>query len=380
MNKPLIDICQKKINKEIDKTWDELADEYGFINGEFLRQKFKKWRKKNGVLPVKNIIIDKNIENKLNEIDLKKIELQKEKQKFYDHRKEYNRIVRDNARWDELKNIIIKTIDNIRPYDREINYDIKKSDNDLIVGLNDIHYGIVINNYWNKYDSDIAKKRLEKYLIEIINIQKVHNSENCYIFANGDFISGNIHLTVALSNKENIIQQIMGVSELISWFISELSKYFKRVYFSSVAGNHSRLALKDQSPKDERLDDLIPFYIKARLQNFSNVEVIDNEIDNTMSLINIRGKNYLGVHGDFDKVNNILKAVGMIPHKVYAIFMGHLHHNRLDNIQGYKILMSGSVMGVDDFCVEKRILGKPQQLVCICEENGVRCVYDVDLD
>ena len=157
----------------------------------------------------------------------------------------------------------------------------------------------------------------------------------------------------------------MGVSELISWFLSELSKHFNNVNFSVVAGNHSRLSLKDMSPKDERLDDLIPFYVKARLQNLNNVFVLDNKIDNTMSLIEIRGLNYVGVHGDMDKVNDVLKLVEMLPYKVYGILFGHLHHNASNFIQGYKTLMSGSLMGIDDF-VLKTIFGKAQQLVCVC--------------
>lgn len=323
---------------------------------------------------VKNVSSD----DILKEYEQKRIALEKEKQRFFDQRASYKKMIRDDARWDELKDIISYSIKSLQPYKYESLYDIQSTDNDLLVGLNDIHYGIMIDNYWNKYSPEIAKQRLEKYLSEIINIKKLHNSENCYVCANGDIISGLIHYNIALANRENVVEQVMGVSELISWFLSELSKHFNHVYFSVVAGNHSRLSVnKDNSPKNERLDDLIPFYIKARLQNFNNVSVIDNKIDNTMSLINIRGLNYLGVHGDMDSINGILKLVEMLPEKIYGIFMAHLHHNKTDFIQGYKVLMSGTLMGVDDYCIEKRIYGKPQQLVCVCNDKGVRCSYDI---
>lgn len=316
----------------------------------------------------------------LKEYELKQQELQKERYKFFDQRTAYNKNLRNDARWDDLKEILIKSIKEIKPYLNK-NYDnIQYQDNDLLVGLNDLHFGIEINNYWNEYNPDIAKERLNKYIKEIISIQKTHSSENCYICANGDLISGNSHLTIALANRENVVEQVMGVSELISWFISELSGYFNNIYFSVVAGNHSRLSLKDNSPKNERLDDLIPFYIKARLQNLKNVKVLDNNIDNTMSLINIRGLSYLGVHGDMDSMGNILKLVEMLPNKIYGILFGHLHHNMSDSTQGYKLLMSGSLMGIDNFCIEKRIIGKPQQLVCVCDSNGVRAMYDIIFD
>ena len=35
LNKELLNICYKKHNKEIDLTWEELAQQYGFSSGEF---------------------------------------------------------------------------------------------------------------------------------------------------------------------------------------------------------------------------------------------------------------------------------------------------------------------------------------------------------
>lgn len=365
-----------KLDKTVDLDWSEIVDILGLdCSSDHLRK--TAYGFKEAYEYYKDKLEDEiNDDNILNELELKRIELEKEKQKFYDQRTAYKQLLRGSARFDELKDIVQRTIEDIEPHTYNGN-DIQASDNDLLVGLNDIHYGAVINNHWNKYSPEIAKERLEKYISEIISIKKTHNSENCYITANGDLISGNIHYTIALSNRENVVQQVMGVSELIAWFISELSPHFKNVYFVVVAGNHSRLSLKDMSPKDERLDDLIPFYIKARLQNLDNVHILDDKIDNTIYITNIRGLNYCGVHGDMDSVSNILKLVEMLPEKIYAILMGHMHHNQTNNIQGYKTVMSGSLMGIDDYCIEKRILGKPQQNVCVCDKNGIKCIYDI---
>jgi hypothetical protein len=370
----------KLVDKTITADFEELSEiifgEGNCFNSSEVRKRFY------GIKRVLDLLEDDVIENItddniLDELDMKRIELEKEKQRFFDQRTAYSKIVRDNARWDELKDILLNAIKEVKPYKSENISIVEQSDNDLLIGLNDLHFGVDIKNYWNIYNPEVAKQRLEQYINDIISIQKLHNSENCYVCANGDLISGNTHLTIALANRENVVQQVMGVSELVSWFLSELSKHFKNVNFSIVAGNHSRLSLKDNSPKDERLDDLIPFYVKARLQNLDNVFVVDNEIDNTMSLIEIRGLNYLGVHGDIDRMDSILKLVEMLPHKIYAILFGHLHHNSTDYIQGYRTLMSGSLMGVDDYCIEKRIFGKPQQLVCVCGDNGIKCTYDV---
>lgn len=319
----------------------------------------------------------------LSEIEQKKIELQKERQKFFDQRAAYNKVIRDRSRQEELNEILtaavmqgdLPALEYIGASERTY------SGNDLLVSLNDIHYGASVDNYWTKYDPDTCKQMMRVYLDEIIRIAKTHASENCYVWSNGDAISGNIHYSLAVTNKENVIEQIMGVSELISEFLAELSKHFCNVIYISVAGNHSRINPdKEQSRTDERLDDLVEWYIKARLQNFENVTVGGEKIDETMYLIDIRGKTYLGVHGDYDgspaKVQSLQTMAGR---PLYAILSGHMHHNRVDNVQGIKTVMAGSFLGMDDFCVQKRIYGKPEQMVCVCDDSGIRCYYDVDL-
>ena len=171
------------------------------------------------------------------------------------------------------------------------------------------------------------------------------------------------------------------MSELIAEFLAELSKHFNTVTFVSVAGNHSRLDTKDNSPLDERLDDLIDWYLSARLQNFENIIVGGSEkIDSTMYLLDIRGKTYAGVHGDFDgSATKIAALQTMAQRPLYAVLSGHLHHNKIDEVQGVKTIMAGSFMGMDDFCIQKRIYGKPEQMVCVCDDSGVVCHYDIPL-
>ena len=321
-------------------------------------------------------------DNVLKEYEIKRVEFEKEKIRFYDQRTAYNKDIRVDARWDELFNIVENTIKNNElPKLTYKQNDITISDNDLLISLSDLHFGIEVDNHWNKYNSEICVERLKKYLDKILSVKKLHKSENCFVNANGDLISGNIHIPIQVANKENIIQQIMGVSEVIAWFLNELSNNFNNVYFNVVAGNHSRLNTKNDSIQSERLDDLVPWYIKARLQNKQNIFVLEDNIDDTMSIFNIRGKSYLSVHGDYDNEKSLISNITMmLENKPYAICTGHLHHNAINNIQGIKLLMSGSVLGVDDYCISKRIFGVPQQLICVCNEIGVDCIYDYDLN
>lgn len=325
--------------------------------------------------------------DKMSELDRKKIELQAERQKFYDQRNAFNKLVRERSRQEELNEILVKSIQEGDLPRLDYEFDpygvVAQSDNDLLVSLNDIHYGATVENYWNTYNSDICREMMCRYLDRIIQIARTHSSQNCIVWANGDEISGNIHKSITVTNKENVIEQIKGVSELIAEFIAELSKHFVTVTFVSVAGNHSRLdPNKDNALVSERLDDLIEWYLAARLQSFENVVIGGGEkVDETMYLIDVRGKTYCGVHGDFDGSPSKIQALQTMARKpLYAVLSGHLHHCKIDDVQGIRTIMAGSFLGMDDYCVQKRIYGKPEQMVCVCDETGVRCSYNVSLN
>ena len=319
----------------------------------------------------------------LSELDQKMLEFQKERQRFFDQRVELNKAIRKMARCDENSEIFERAIANgVFPRLEYNPNTVEQSEYDLLVSLNDLHFGAYVDNYWNYYNSDVCRGFLQDYISSIIETAKRYDAENCYVWANGDLISGNIHKTIAVSNRENVIEQVVGVSELISEFLAELSNHFRNVYFSSVAGNHSRLEEKDKASIHERMDDLVEWYLKARLQNFENV-VFDHyrKIDDTMYLLDIRGKTYLGVHGDFDNSESKVQSLKtMAKEPIYAILSGHLHHNKNDNVQDVKTIMAGSFLGMDDFCVEKRIYGIQQQLICVCSSSGVKAFCDVDFD
>ena len=323
-------------------------------------------------------------EDKLSVLDSKRFELQKERQKFFDQRNALNKLLRERSRQEELNEILTEAVmSGNLPQLSYQRVEIEPTDNDLLVSLNDIHYGANVQNYWNTYNSDVCREMMCRYLDRIIAIGETHQSENCIVWANGDEISGNIHQSITVTNKENVIEQIKGVSELIAEFLAELSKHFRHVVFVSVAGNHSRIdPNKDRALVSERLDDLVEWYLGARLQNFENVQIgIGSEkVDDTMYLIDIRGKTYCGVHGDFDGSASKVQSLQTMARKpLYAVLSGHLHHNKMDEVQGVKTIMAGSFLGMDDYCVQKRIVGRAEQMVCVCDADGVRCSYGIPL-
>ena len=320
------------------------------------------------------------------ELDVKMIELQKERQKFFDQRMAYNKLLRERSREEEINEIIERCVASGNLPElmfEDTVYHHFTGDTTLLVSLNDIHYGATYENAWGRYNSSICAQMMERYAERVIEIGNNHLCEDCVVWCAGDAISGAIHRSIQVSNKENVIEQIMGVSELIAQFLAVLSRQFRTVRFVSVAGNHSRIEPnKDNAITQERLDDLVEWYLAARLQNFENILIDDeHKMDSTMSLFNVRGQNYLMVHGDFDgSIGKVQALRAMVKEPLYAILSGHMHHNQTDVVQGVRTVMAGSFQGMDQFCVEKRIVGQPEQMICVCDENGIRCHYDIALN
>lgn len=317
------------------------------------------------------------------ELQLQKQEIQKEKRKLYDERLDLNRRLREESRLETTIEKIEEMLSNIAN-NRYLEYSpiISRNKNDMIVCLSDLHIGATYYGFDGAYDSLIAKERLEKYLSEIINIQKTHNAENCVCLLLGDLISGSIHRTISVTNKENVIEQVKLACEYISDFVYELGKYFNSIELRGVAGNHSRLQDKEDALLGERLDTLILWFIKSMLKNVKTIYVIDEAIDDTLSSFFIRDKLYFGIHGDLDTINDaaIAKLALWAKMTPYCVICGHKHYPAMTDISGIKVIQSGSLCGSgDEFTRQKRLTGKPSQTVLVVNDKGIKCCYPIEL-
>lgn len=316
----------------------------------------------------------------LKEIEERQTELKKEKYKFFDARNEYNALLRKRAREEEINKIIVDSVHAINKEDFELKYEKEINKNEtMIIPLNDLHCGYKIDSIFGKYDEIVLKQRLEKYLSEIEKIQKQHHCEKAIVMGGGDLISGNIHAEIKRNNNLNIIEQIITVSEYITNFLVKLSSLFEKVSFLSVSGNHSRIEKYKDSIKEERLDDIVEWYLKARLSNF-NIQFDDYiNADATIKIFDVYNKSYILVHGEFDNNDNGLILQKFANKPITAIFSGHYHHNEIVTKNEIKFIMSGSFIGTDNFTIQKRIFSRPEQLITIVNKDGIYCYYDISL-
>lgn len=371
--------------KEQIGSWQSVANILNELLGtEYTESKFRKQRQSFDKMLAANQYKFVDSDTQLREIEIQKRELERKKIQFRDERNAWQKQNYIDARVEQKLDLLEEELIS----QGKINFDIHDnvnimSDNDILIILSDFHIGQCFRSAWGEYNSDIAQKRLNQLLNEIISIQKLHNSEKCYVSLQGDMLSGNIHKTIQVTNRENVIEQIKIASELISSFCYELTKHFGNVFLSSVVGNHSRMDKKDEALHDERLDDIITWGVELSLKHIDNFHVLKRNLDNGIADMDIRGKTYIAVHGDFDGYNktgvsNLCMHLGFIP---YAITYGHLHTCAVDETNGVKMIRGGSLAGSgDSYTIEKRLSGKPSQMVCVCNKYGIVCCYPIELD
>ena len=370
----------------LDMSWVEIADvinsELGYEDKPFSESAYRKPYAHAKKFYEAGVFDKYEDDSYIKEIQLQKQQLTKEQVKLRDERNELNRVLREEARKESYKDMIKRSIcEDIKPIDISIDYSAFDSDTDLLIHFTDIHTGIKINNWKNVFNEDVLKERVEKYISEIIKIRNIHNSQDCYLVV-GEIVSGLIHANLRLQNNMDLIEQFKYISELISSMLIVLSSNFNHIYVYTTQGNHSRVVAKKENSIDgENMDVLLPFYLKARLQNIKNVSICDNNIESEIAMFNIRGNHIFSSHGHKDSPSTVVQNFTMMfGVKPDIVLLGHRHSNGMSTVYDTKVIESGCVSGTDNFAVSIRKANRPEQTVSVIGDKGLICLYDIQLD
>lgn len=332
---------------------------------------------------IESKVIGPDSDEYLKTLEEKCREFERERVKLRDERTSWNQQNRLDARFEQKLDYLCEQLIKIGkcefPETKSIHI---SSDEDMIICLSDLHLGQCFSSPFGEYNSDIAKERLTTLLNRVKTLQNLHKTKRCYVANLGDSISGSIHKELAVTNRENVIDQIKIVSEILASFCYELTTIFDGVFFINVAGNHSRIERKEDSHHLERLDDLISFILEKTLCTCDSFHVLNQKLDIGIAQFNVRGKTYVAVHGDFDSfskqgIANLSMMLGFLPD---VVLMGHNHFPAFADIQGVKVVQTGTLAGSgDNYTIEKRLFGKPSQTILICNSVGIETYYPVEL-
>jgi hypothetical protein len=333
---------------------------------------FMKWH---SYLINKNL--DKDIAKKHEEL---RIESEKAKIRQRDQKREYNKLITNQARFEEIKDDVydaVLKLEKKKPLTFSPKFDVTSGKHGLAL-FSDWHYGMNISNSTNTFNIHVFNKRVEKLVNKIIEYGHINQIETLHIGQLGDLISGSIHVSTRVQSNEDVIEQTKYVSEVLSEILSTLANEFPRIKYYNVIGNHGRTGNKHDVGIKENFEYLVPWFLEARLREFDNIEIItDQDGYITTKILN---EDVVLVHGNYDRVEQCVTRLPQLLGYVPSYIMGgHVHHNYEKEYGKTTVVVNGSLIGADDYAMQGRYGAKPSQKFMIFDEDGLESTYIIKL-
>jgi len=299
-------------------------------------------------------------------------ELYKKKVEISDLYNAYRSELRNESRLNTFKELLEKNIKELNALPI-VKYEGTYSDDaEAILMVSDLHLGVKCNNFYNVYNEEIAKRRLDKLSQDTIRYCKKFNVKQLNVLGLGDFIHGIIHVNGRINAQMNVVQQIIRASEYLSQFLNSLEAAAPIVTYRSCTDNHSRVSPnKNESIENENLNKLIDYYIQIRLAN-SRIKFINDNLDDSLGNFRLmNGKNVVYAHGHLDNINRTFENfVGATRQFVDYMILGHYHCEKAKSFQGAKVFVNGSICGTEDHALSKRLFSEPSQTLLIFNDGN----------
>ena len=393
----LLTDCSNKVQKITDLDWSEICSKYNLdFNPDTIRKgtqppligsvfvsEYYKWKE--------SLNNSENKEDKyFKELQVQRDSIYKEKRKLYDQRREYNKLLTSDARAEHLNEELVKAaykLNDEKPLVFEEKWFKPNTHKEALLCWADWHYGMVTDNIWNEYNTEICKQRVKK-LVEITKeFLQLNNIDVLTILTLGDFAHGGIHTGCRVQSEEDVCDQLMHVSELMAEAINELSTVVNHIDVYSCYGNHMRtIQNKNDSIHSDNMEKVIPWWLRQRLQNNSKVEIIESEYKE-FTRVNILGTHICAVHGDLEKD---FKKLGVVINTIFSKKFGETidytisadkHHIEEFEQLGIKSVLVPCLCGTDDHANNGRLYSDAgQTLIIFNDVYGRECTYPISLN
>ena len=267
------------------------------------------------------------------------IKLAKQKQKFQDLNRIERKAFREDSRQEnaliEYNTEIIKLL-NRHSLNTKINKKKHKTEAAIVVQLADLHLNELVEIESNKYDFNVAAKRLQKYAYKVKEYVKFHKANKVLVAITGDLINSDRRLDEKMSMATNRAKATFLGVHLLKYFILDINEVAE-VQVCCVTGNESRIT-EFCGWIDMVASDNYDFSIFEMLRlllpdiNFLRGDALE-------LVVEINGKNMLVIHGhqlgkmDANQVGRVVSKYSAKGTIIDFIICGHLHETMIrDNI------------------------------------------------
>lgn len=313
----------------------------------------------------------------LDELTIKKIEIEKERKKLQATKSEYNKYLRVDSRFELLYENIrdsIQVIEVPELYPIEKVYNNKHS----VLNFSDVHYGSRFKGINNEYSREICKQRFEILLGETIDYVKENHITDLTVLNNGDSLQGLLRMSDLKVNEIPVVEALVEFSQLMASFLNKLSSYVNIKYYQVPSANHTELRLLNSKAGEmatEDMEKIIINYIGDMLLNNPRI-YIHREMKFDFLELDILGFNIVALHGHQVKnIKNFIRDISQRQRRFYDYaILGHFHGGMNltvgeSNINNIEVLVSPSFIGSCPYADSLMVGGKAMAKIYEFEEN-----------
>jgi hypothetical protein len=255
------------------------------------------------------------------------------------------------------------------------------SQHEFVLLWSDTHAGEVVSEVetsgLNAYDWRIMLKRHDRIRESVFSYQdnRPYPVSKLHVLALGDMLSGDIHDELVSTNEIPLAEATIQFAEDGATWLESFLERFSRVDVAGVVGNHPRSTRKPAAKQSFNNADWLAYQAMSRF--LSKQKAIGWDIPKASAHpVQVCGRRILMWHGD--GIRSTMPGVpwGGVMRRAAALSaqygakglpldhfaVGHFHQSNA--VQGGRILMNGSVKGVDEYVLKAFGGGEePKQLL-----------------
>lgn len=331
----------------------------------------------------------------LTEIDNKLIELQKQTQITRDQSREYRKMMNSDGRWEHLRDELLEAAKRLpetigEVFDGDGTRWISDGENEAVLVFSDWHYGMITENAFNTYNTDICKERVKTIVEKAKQRISLNECGKLHVVFLGDGIAGHIHTGVRVASEELVVDQLLQMSELLAQAVFELYSCVPNIEVHCTFGNHARvMPNKTDNIHKDNWERIIPEWLTQRIgaecwrrQEQLNITVAP-DTGTEFLLIDACGHSIVAAHGDLDTPRQSINVLPQLLKQKYGvdieyILLGDKHHRESFEALNVTSRICGSLCGTDEYANTKRLYSQPSQLLLITSpDEGVDAEYSL---
>ena len=382
----------KLVDKTITEDWEDLSEllfgEGNCFNSSEVRK--RAYGANRAIDLIEKEGVDKLLAERneiLDELTLKKQEIQKERVKMQDVKNALSATLRSEARHEAVVEAIKEVVEKLPPLDVVEPRFIQSGNKSGVLCLADIHFGKEFALYGlngevvNQYNPEIVYQRLWQVRDYVLEICEKEGLDTIDIIELGDTIQGILRMNDLNKVKYGVIDGAIEIARFLATWLNEISK-FVNIRFTKISGNHEEvrpLNSRKGELEEENISKIILEIIQVSLANNPNITFTKNLMSD-IALVNIANFNIVATHEiNRDRFKAIKNLEEQYNCNIDYLISAHEHYSNIQNVAtGKEVIGVRSLVGTDDYSRKIQKTADAGALFVIFKEGyGKYITYDI---